>query len=152
LIIGPILMAIFLAWQAAIAQKFSDPSYSNQGVGIAGLASIFLFSGAFSASFGPVSWIYQVKQRLQDRTSIFRHTLTLYFETITLSPSHDPLLSTTQSVIFPMNQRAYGTAVSTASNWVSTNRYIGCDDRRLIQNASITAQQRHHRTDHSPVS
>jgi len=87
LIIGPILMAIFLAWQAAIAQKFSNPSYSNQGVGIAGLASIFLFSGAFSASFGPVSWIYQ-------------------------------------SEIFPMNQRAYGTAVSTASNWLN-NVIIG---------------------------
>jgi MFS family permease len=127
LIIGPILMAIFLAWQAAIAQKFSNPSYSNQGVGIAGLASIFLFSGAFSASFGPVSWIYQVKQRLQDRTSVFHHTLTLYFETITLSPSHDPLLSITQSEIFPMNQRAYGTAVSTASNWVSTRRYFSRD-------------------------
>lgn len=124
LIIGPILMAIFLAWQAAIAQKFSNPSYSNQGVGIAGLASIFLFSGAFSASFGPVSWIYQVKQRLPDRTSIPRHSLTLYFETITLSPDNDPLLSTTQSEIFPMNQRAYGTAVSTASNWVSTTCYF----------------------------
>ena len=48
-------MAIFLAWQAGIAQKFEDPGYTNQGVGIAGLASIFLFSGAFSASFGPVS-------------------------------------------------------------------------------------------------
>lgn len=51
-----------------------------------------------------------------------------------------------------MNQRAYGTAVSTASNWVSTNRYIGRDDSRLTQNASVTAQQRHHRTDYSHVS
>jgi MFS family permease len=76
LIIGPILMAIFLAWQAAIAQKFSNPSYSNQGVGIAGLASIFLFSGAFSASFGPVSWIYQVNERLHGYTSTSCHTLT----------------------------------------------------------------------------
>jgi hypothetical protein len=46
-------MAIFLAWQAGIASRFANPSYHNQGVGIAGLVSIFLFSGAFSASFGP---------------------------------------------------------------------------------------------------
>lgn len=80
-------MAIFLAWQAGIASKFSEPGYSNLGVGVAGLISIFLFSGAFSASFGPVSWIYQ-------------------------------------SEIFPMNQRALGTAVSTASNWLN-NVIIG---------------------------
>jgi MFS family permease len=59
LIIGTILIAIFLAWQAAIAQMFSNASDSNQGIGIAGLAPIFLFYGAFSASFGPVSWIYR---------------------------------------------------------------------------------------------
>jgi hypothetical protein len=46
-------MAIFLAWQAGIASRFADKNYHNKGVGIAGLASIFLFSGAFSASFGP---------------------------------------------------------------------------------------------------
>lgn len=80
-------MAIFLAWQAGIASQFAKPGYSNQGVGIAGLLSMFLFSGAFSASFGPVSWIYQ-------------------------------------SEIFPMNQRALGTAVSTASNWMN-NVIIG---------------------------
>jgi sugar porter (SP) family MFS transporter len=50
LIIGPILMSIFLAWQAGIASQFAKPGYSNQGVGIAGLVSIFLFSGAFSVS------------------------------------------------------------------------------------------------------
>lgn len=87
LIIGPILMSIFLAWQAGIASQFAKPDYKNQGVGIAGLASMFLFSGAFSSSFGPVSWIYQ-------------------------------------SEIFPMNQRALGTAVSTAANWLN-NVIIG---------------------------
>jgi MFS family permease len=87
LIIGPILMSIFLAWQAGIASRFADPTYQNEGVGVAGLVSIFLFSGAFSASFGPVSWIYQ-------------------------------------SEIFPMNQRALGTAVSTAANWLN-NVIIG---------------------------
>jgi MFS family permease len=87
LIIGPILMAGFLAWQAAIASRFANPEYKNQGVGIAGLVSMFLFSGAFSASFGPVSWIYQ-------------------------------------SEIFPMNQRALGTAISTAANWLN-NVIIG---------------------------
>lgn len=84
MIIGPLLMCVFLAWQAGIQAKFAEPGYANKSMGIAGLASIFLFSGAFSASFGPVSWIYQ-------------------------------------SEIFPMNQRAYGTAVSTASNWVSSS-------------------------------
>jgi len=87
LIIGPILMCIFLAWQAGIASLFSVEGYSNLGAGIAGLVSIFLFSGAFSASFGPVSWIYQ-------------------------------------SEIFPMNQRALGTSISTASNWLN-NVIIG---------------------------
>jgi len=80
-------MCVFLAWQAGIASQFVNPEYKNQGVGIAGLVSIFLFSGAFSASFGPVSWIYQ-------------------------------------SEIFPMNQRALGTAVSTAANWLN-NVIIG---------------------------
>lgn len=80
-------MCIFLAWQAGIASLFSNPAYTNFGAGIAGLVSIFLFSGAFSTSFGPVSWIYQ-------------------------------------SEIFPMNQRALGTAVSTASNWLN-NVIIG---------------------------
>lgn len=67
-------------------------------------------------------------------------------------PCHEPLLPNTQSEIFPMNQRAYGTAVSTASNWVSSDRYIGREDNRLIQDASVAAQQRHHRTNHSHVS
>lgn len=80
-------MAVFLAWQAGIASLFSVEGYANLGAGVAGLVSIFLFSGAFSASFGPVSWIYQ-------------------------------------SEIFPMNQRALGTAVSTAANWLN-NVIIG---------------------------
>jgi MFS family permease len=80
-------MCIFLAWQAGVASPFANPEYSNIGTGISGLVSIFLFSGAFSASFGPVSWIYQ-------------------------------------SEIFPMNQRALGTSVSTAANWLN-NVIIG---------------------------
>jgi len=52
-------MSIFLAWQAGIASRFANPNYHNKGAGIAGVLSMFLFSGAFSASFGPVSWIYQ---------------------------------------------------------------------------------------------
>jgi len=98
LIIGPVLMAIFLAWQAGIASKFSNPDYSNLGVGVAGLISIFLFSGAFSASFGP--------------GESFLHTLLSIVSWIY------------QSEIFPMNQRALGTAVSTASNWLN-NVIIG---------------------------
>ena len=58
LIIGPIFMAGFLAWQAGIASQFTAGK-GNSGLGIAGIASIFLFSGAFSMSYGPVSWIYQ---------------------------------------------------------------------------------------------
>ncbi|WVR09807.1 hypothetical protein IAU60_006883 [Kwoniella sp. DSM 27419] len=87
LMIGSALMCAFLAWQAGIASLFAPGDYHNEGVGICGLVSIFLFSGAFSASFGPVSWIYQ-------------------------------------SEIFPMNQRALGTSVSTASNWLN-NVIIG---------------------------
>jgi hypothetical protein len=51
-------MAGFLAWQAGIASRFTA-SKGNSGLGIAGIASIFLFSGSFSMSYGPVSWIYQ---------------------------------------------------------------------------------------------
>ena len=51
-------MAGFLAWQAGIASQFTAGK-GNGGLGIAGIASIFLFSGAFSMSYGPVSWIYQ---------------------------------------------------------------------------------------------
>jgi MFS family permease len=87
LIIGPILMAICLAWQSAIGKQFSQPGYTNFGAGVAGVASFFCFSWAFGWSFGPVSWIYQ-------------------------------------SEIFPMNLRAMGSAVSTASNWLN-NVIIG---------------------------
>jgi MFS family permease len=59
LIIGPILMAVCLAWQSAIGKQFSQPGYSNFGAGVAGVASFFCFSWAFGWSFGPVSWIYQ---------------------------------------------------------------------------------------------
>jgi hypothetical protein len=80
-----------------------------------------LFSGAFSASFGPVSWIYQVNERLQ-----VVHPLPVACSPLCLDtpPHHNPLSLNIQSEIFPMNQRAYGTAVSTASNWVSMPRYI----------------------------
>lgn len=44
--------------QAGIASRFTAGT-GNSGLGIAGIASIFLFSGAFSMSYGPVSWIYQ---------------------------------------------------------------------------------------------
>lgn len=53
-------MAVCLAWQAGVASKFASvPGYSNSSMGIAGIASIFLFSGVFSLSYGPVSWTYQ---------------------------------------------------------------------------------------------
>jgi MFS family permease len=81
LIIGPLLMAGFLAWQAGIGSQFKKGAGGSSSLGIAGIASIFLYSAAFSTSYGPVSWIYQ-------------------------------------SEIFPMNLRAMGTSVSTATNWV----------------------------------
>lgn len=60
LIYGAIGMSCMLAWQAGVASKFAnDPTYSNSSMGIAGIASIFLFSGVFSLSYGPVSWTYQ---------------------------------------------------------------------------------------------
>jgi hypothetical protein len=52
-------MAVCLAWQAGIGSLFAKPGFSNAGAGIAGIASMFCFSAAFSVSFGPVSWIYQ---------------------------------------------------------------------------------------------
>ena len=83
LIIGAVFCGAFMAMEAGTSYHFSNhPEYHNSSMGIAGVAAVFLFSLAFSWSFGPVSWIYQ-------------------------------------SEIFPMNLRALGTSVSTASNWVS---------------------------------
>ncbi|GFZ46483.1 hypothetical protein JCM24511_04730 [Saitozyma sp. JCM 24511] len=59
LIIGSALLACCLAWQAGCSSAFATPGYSNSHTGIAGIASIFMFSWVFSWSFGPVSWIYQ---------------------------------------------------------------------------------------------
>jgi hypothetical protein len=99
MIIGAICLSAIMAWQAGASSPFDDPNYSNTSTGIAGIASIFIFSLVFSMSFGPgmstpnpfflerksliaVSWIYQ-------------------------------------SEIFPMNLRALGASASTASNWLN---------------------------------
>ncbi|KAL7416469.1 general substrate transporter, partial [Mrakia frigida] len=58
LVYGGVAMAVCLAWQAGVASS-DDPNYQNSSAGIAGIASIFLFSGVFSISYGPVSWVYQ---------------------------------------------------------------------------------------------
>jgi hypothetical protein len=42
-----------MAWQAGASSPFDDPNYSNTSTGIAGIASIFIFSLVFSMSFGP---------------------------------------------------------------------------------------------------
>ncbi|ORY20790.1 general substrate transporter [Naematelia encephala] len=82
LIIGAVFLSIIMAWQTGTNEPFSDPTFKSKSMGIAGIAAVFMFSLAFSWSFGPVSWIYQ-------------------------------------SEIFPMNIRALGASVSTASNWAN---------------------------------
>ena len=59
LIWGALFCAIFMGMEAGTNAPFGDPNYKSQSVGIAGVASTFLFSWAFSFSYGPVSWIYQ---------------------------------------------------------------------------------------------
>lgn len=56
LIFGAFLMAVCLAWQAGIGSQF-DQGKGTYSKGIAGVASIFMFSWAFSWSYGPVSWV-----------------------------------------------------------------------------------------------
>ncbi|ORX39548.1 general substrate transporter [Kockovaella imperatae] len=88
LIIGALFCAAFMGMEAGTNKPFSViKDYHDKSTGIAGVAAVFLFSWAFSFSFGPVSWIYQ-------------------------------------SEIFPMNIRALGTSVSTATNWAN-NVVIG---------------------------
>lgn len=58
LIYGAFAMAICLAWQAAIGAQFKKGA-GNYSMGLAGVASFFCFSWAFSWSYGPVSWTYQ---------------------------------------------------------------------------------------------
>lgn len=53
LIVGSALLACCLAWQAGCSSAFATPGYSNSHTGIAGIASIFMFSWVFSWSFGP---------------------------------------------------------------------------------------------------
>lgn len=48
-----------------------------------------------------------------------------------------------QSEIFPMNIRALGASVSTASNWVSYGDYL-----ETIRANTMLAEQRHHRPSH----
>lgn len=64
LIIGSVLLSLVMAWQAGTNAPFDihkrhGESYTNESVGIAGIAATFVFSWFFSWSFGPVSWIYQ---------------------------------------------------------------------------------------------
>jgi hypothetical protein len=53
MIFGAVALAAIMAWQAGASSPFDDPNYSNTGTGIAGIASIFVFSLVFSMSFGP---------------------------------------------------------------------------------------------------
>lgn len=76
-------MACALAWQSGVGSLFRPGrDYKNDSAGIAGkqtetnlgfdacfsltrssfglgIASIFVFSGVFSMTYGPVSWVYQ---------------------------------------------------------------------------------------------
>lgn len=64
LIIGSVLLSLVMAWQAGTNAPFDQhrrakKPYTNESVGISGIAATFVFSWFFSWSFGPVSWIYQ---------------------------------------------------------------------------------------------
>jgi len=59
LIIGAVFCAAFMGMEAGTNKPFENPDYKNSSMGIAGVAAVFLFSWAFSFSYGPVSWIYQ---------------------------------------------------------------------------------------------
>ena len=58
LIIGALVMAVFLAIEASLGSLLSSGRGSSSA-GIAGIAFIFLYNGAFAWSYGPVSWVYQ---------------------------------------------------------------------------------------------
>jgi hypothetical protein len=45
-----------MGMEAGTNAPFVDPLYSNASMGIAGVAAVFLFSWAFSWSFGPGSF------------------------------------------------------------------------------------------------
>lgn len=87
-----------MAWETGTNAPFSqNPDYKSSSMGVAGIAAVFAFSWAFSWSFGPVSWIYQSEVRIRHAS----RTVLKSFQ------------------IFPMNMRALGTSVSTASNWLN---------------------------------
>jgi hypothetical protein len=90
-----------MAWQAGASSPFDDPDYSNQSTGIAGIASIFVFSLVFSWSFGP-----------GQPCSTESPQVWMYLTPLAVSWIY-------QSEIFPMNLRALGTSASTASNWLN---------------------------------
>jgi len=66
LIIGPLAMAGFLAWQAGIGSQFIGGAGGSQSLGIAGIASIFLYSASFSMSYGPISCELWCARRQRD--------------------------------------------------------------------------------------
>jgi hypothetical protein len=99
MIFGAIALSAIMAWQAGASSPFDDPTYSNSGTGIAGIASIFVFSLVFSMSFGP--------------------GMSLISHTPDQSQADIPVSWIYQSEIFPMNLRALGASASTASNWLN---------------------------------
>jgi hypothetical protein len=123
-------MAVCLAWQAAIGAQFSQGK-GDYSKGIAGVASFFCFSWAFSWSYGPVSWVSL------PRPGFSRGLRGMWVEGVAdpplvlaliLSIAHTHRLhadpQTYQSEIFPMHLRSYGCSASTAANWVN-NVIIG---------------------------
>jgi hypothetical protein len=110
-------MCIFLAWQAGIASLFSVEGYSNLGAGIAGLVSIFLFSGAFSASFGPGK-----SDQMHAQTLLTVSLVDLPVRDFPYEPESARVRS--YLVFCKTVLIARRTAVSTASNWLN-NIIIG---------------------------
>jgi len=103
MIIGAICLSAIMAWQAGASSPFDDPNYSNTSTGIAGIASIFIFSLVFSMSFGPGMSLPSSPCTLVESKGWCWWTVSWIY----------------QSEIFPMNLRALGASASTASNWLN---------------------------------
>jgi hypothetical protein len=71
LVVGPLAMAGFLAWQAGVGSQFKEGAGGSPSLGIAGIAFIFLYSASFSMSYGPVSCEFLPRDKVGKSIYIF---------------------------------------------------------------------------------